>query len=80
MNLRKKQKYELKSLQKMYDLRHNSILVLKILEKIGQREDVKKRINACDQKAFEYGYENSLKDKNLISKTQPITKSDLSKL
>lgn len=25
MNLRKKQKYELKSLQKMYDLRSNSI-------------------------------------------------------
>jgi hypothetical protein len=48
MNLRKKQKYEIKSLQKMYDLRSQSVLVLKMLEKCGVREDFKKRINLCE--------------------------------
>jgi len=53
MKLRKKVKYELESYFKMFDLRKESLRVLKILQMIYQREQHKKSINLADQKIFE---------------------------
>lgn len=43
MKLRKKAKYELESYYKMFELRRESVAVLKILMSVWQREEIKKR-------------------------------------
>ena len=65
MKLRKKAKYEMESYSKMLDLRKESVAVLKILMSVWQREEVKKRINLCEQKTYEITYENFLREKNI---------------
>lgn len=58
MKLRKKVKYERESYFKMFDLRDESVKVLKILQMVWKRESLKKALNVCDQKNFELQLEN----------------------
>jgi hypothetical protein len=44
MKLRKKPKYEIESYKKMFDLRNESIEVLKVLKCLWTREDYNKKI------------------------------------
>lgn len=64
MKLRKKPKVELDGLKRMYELRDQSIKVLKILQLMWSREEKKKRINLADMKCSELLPEFNNKDKN----------------
>ena len=57
MKLRKKAKYEIESYYKMFDLRKESIQVLRILKDVWQRDAIKKSINNTEEKAFELQFE-----------------------
>lgn len=67
MNLRKKPKYEIDSYFKMFELRKDSVKVLKILQNVYSRDSVKKSLNYTEQKQFEINFENFLKDKGINS-------------
>lgn len=70
MKLRKKAKYEMDSYLKMLDLRRESVRVLKILQMIWNREEYKKKIQLCEQKAFEIQFEGMLKERGIITTTK----------
>jgi hypothetical protein len=81
MKLRKKPKIEIESYYKMFDLRNESVRVLKILHMVWKRDALKKNLLISEHKEFELGYENMLKDKGMMNgfKTQG-QKGDLEKL
>ena len=64
MKLRKKPKMEYDGLKKMYEVREQSIKVLKILQLMWAREERKKRINLAELKGQELSLELNMKDKN----------------
>lgn len=80
MKLRKKAKYELESYYKMFDLRRESVAVLKILMAVWQREEIKKRLYQCEQKSFEISYDAFLRDQRIISTSRLPQKIELEKL
>lgn len=80
MKLRKKAKYELESYIKMFELRRESVAVLKILMQVWQREDIKKRFYQCDQKSFELQYDAFLRDKGISLSYKIPQKIDIDKL
>lgn len=45
MKLRKKTKYEIESYFKMFELRNDSVNVLRLLQDVWRREEYKKKIN-----------------------------------
>jgi len=53
MKLRKKTKYEIDAYHKMHDLRRESVHVLRILQDIYKREELKKKMNLIDQIQFD---------------------------
>jgi len=53
MKLRKKTKYEIESYFKMFELRNDSVNVLRILQNVWKREDTKKKIHQVDYVLFE---------------------------
>lgn len=52
MKLRKKPKYEIDAYHKMHDLRKESVNVLKILQKVYLREELKKKIFLTEELGF----------------------------
>lgn len=76
MKLRKKPKMEYDGLKKMYEVRDQSIKVLRILQLMWGREERKKRLNLAELKTQELLLEISSKDKNSVGK-QNYTKADL---
>ena len=70
MNLRKKPKYEIDSYFKMFELRKDSVKVLKILQNLYSRDSVKKSLHYTEQKQFEINFENFLKDKGINTSGQ----------
>ena len=81
MKLRKKAKYELESYYKMFELRRESVAVLKILTAVWQREELKKRLNLCDQKTFEITYDSLLREKGITPTLKaPVQKVEMDKL
>lgn len=81
MKLRKKVKYELESYYKMFDLRRESVRVLKILQMCYQRECHKRSLNTVDEKLFDLQFDQLLRERGIYSgaRPAPITKSDLDK-
>lgn len=63
MKLRKKPKYEIDAYHKMHDLRKESVNVLRILQKVYMREEIKKKIFMTDEMAFDNIYANSKSQK-----------------
>lgn len=61
MKLRKKAKYERESYFKMFDLRRESVRVLRILQMAWKRESIKRALYVCDQKNYENQFENERK-------------------
>ena len=67
MKLRKKPKYEIDAYHKMHELRKESVHVLKILQDVFKREELKKKINMVEEIAFENMIDNQTKDKLSIT-------------
>ncbi len=65
MKLRKKVKYERESYYKMFDLRQESVHVLKILQFVWKREGLKKAMHMADYKSYELQFESALREKGL---------------
>lgn len=53
MNLRRKTKLEINHYQKMYEMRHQSMMVIDILNKLIDREHIKKNLIIIEQKEWE---------------------------
>ena len=58
MKLRKKPKYEIDAYHKMHELRKESVHVLRILQDVFKREELKKKINMVEEIAFESMIDN----------------------
>ena len=67
MKLRKKPKYEIDAYHKMHELRKESVSVLKILQDVFKREELKKKINMVEEIAFESMIDNQTKEKLSIT-------------
>jgi hypothetical protein len=67
MKLRKKPKYEIDAYHKMHELRKESVNVLKILQDVFKREELKKKINMVEEIAFESMIDNQTKEKLSIT-------------
>jgi len=67
MKLRKKPKYEIDAYHKMHELRKESVNVLKILQDVFKREELKKKINMVEEIAFESMIDNQIKEKLSIT-------------
>ena len=67
MKLRKKPKIEIESYYKMFELRSESVKVLKIMHLVWKRDSVKKNLIQAEQKEFELTYENMLKEKGMMN-------------
>lgn len=65
MKLRKKTKYEIESYFKMFELRTDSVNVLRILQSVYQREEIKKKRHMVDWGINDITMENVLKEKNI---------------
>ena len=67
MKLRKKPKYEIDAYHKMHELRKESVHVLKILQDVFKREELKKKINMVEEIAFESMIDTQTKEKLSIT-------------
>jgi hypothetical protein len=67
MKLRKKPKYEIDAYHKMHELRKESVHVLKILQDVFKREELKKKINMVEEIAFENMIDSQTKEKLSIT-------------
>lgn len=81
MKLRKKPKIEIESYHRMFDLRTESMRVLKIMHMLWKRDSLKKNLLISEHKEFELSYENMLKDKGMMNGYKTHSqKGDLEKL
>lgn len=84
MRLRQKEKHELETYKKMYDLRKESEDVISVLQEMWRRDEVKKKIQEAEHMQFEIQLENLLKEKGISSNKQPqkakYDKADLENL
>jgi hypothetical protein len=80
MKLRKKPKIEIESYYKMFDLRNESMRVLKILHMLWKRDGMKKNSLQAEHKEFELTYENMLKDKGMMNGYKGGQKQDFERL
>lgn len=67
MKLRKKPKYEIDAYHKMHELRKESVHVLKILQDVFKREELKKKVNMVEEIAFESMIDTQTKEKLSIT-------------
>jgi hypothetical protein len=64
----------------MFELRRESVAVLKILMAVWQREEIKKRINLCETKTFEVSYDAFLREKGIQPTIKTVSRVEMDKL